>query len=111
MTATRLLSDEAFRACFSEPMRDVTAEAEAIVDIWPYAAAIDLDALGVPHLNDVNYVYRDGSGRFDQVLIGTGRFNAMLVIVIDRWARAIAGHRLLDLNAEYGVSGGHLRGV
>lgn len=111
MIALRLLSDSEFRACFSAPMRDVTAEAEAVVDIWPYVDAIDLEGLGVPHLNDVNYVYRDASGRFDQVLIGTGRFNAMLVIVIDRWARVIAGYRLLDLNSEYGVGGGHLRGV
>jgi hypothetical protein len=57
----------------------------------------------------VHYVYCDANGRFDEVLIGTGRFNALLVIVVDLNAGTIFGHFLLDLNKEYGISGGHLR--
>ncbi|WP_189340350.1 hypothetical protein [Mesorhizobium sp. M4B.F.Ca.ET.049.02.1.2] len=92
-------------------MQDVTATAEAVVDIWQYADALDLDEIGLPYLNDVHYVYRDALSRFDQVLIGTGRFNTLLVIVVDRGKSAVFGHFLLDLNKEYGVSGGHLRSV
>ena len=111
MLEHHLLSHDEFRSCFSEPMTDVTAEANAAVDIWPYVDSLDLDSLGVPHVNDVHNVYRDASGKFDQVLIGTGRFNALLVIVIDRTDAKIFGHHLLDLNVEFDVSGGHLKSV
>jgi hypothetical protein len=111
VTAPRSLTEDEFKACFAEPMRDVTAEAEAQIDIWPYVDSLDLEALGVPHLNDVRRVYRDGLGRYDQVLIGTGRFNAVLVVVVDLREQAIAGHHLLDMNKAYGASGDHLRVV
>lgn len=107
----RLLTEAEFAACFAEPMADVTLTAESVVDIWPYADALDLDTLELPTLNDVQYVYRDAQGRFDQVLIGTGRFNILLVIVVDRANEKIHGHHLVDLNSAYGVSGGHLREV
>ncbi|MBI5938809.1 MAG: hypothetical protein HY859_00115 [Caulobacterales bacterium] len=107
----RLLSAEDFAACFAEPMRDVMGERDACVDIWPYVDALDLDELGLPGLNDVHYVYRDARGWFDQVLVGTKRFNALLVIVVDRRSATITGHRVLDLNEKYGNSGGHLRSV
>jgi hypothetical protein len=109
MIVTRRLSDEEFKACLAGPMTDVTAHADAVVDIWPYLEALDLDELGIPSINDVRYVYQDARGRLDQVLIGTGRFNALLVIFVDRDAGTILGHFLLDLNKEYGVSGGHLK--
>lgn len=107
----RKLSEEEYKACFAESMNDVTAQANAAVDIWPYVDALDLDELGIPYINDVRYVYRDSFARFDHVLIGTGRFNALLVIVVDLGAGTIFGHFLLDLNKEYGVRGGHLRVV
>ena len=53
-----------------------------------------------PYLKDVHYVYRDARERFDQV-IGTGRFNALLVIVIDLQAKVEFGRIILDLNPEY----------
>ena len=108
---TKELTHEEFSACSSEPMEDVTARADAKVDIWPYVDALDLDGLGIPNVNEVHYVYRDGLGRYDQVLIGTGRFNALLVIVIDLAALAIHGHFLLNLNDVYGADRSHLRTV
>ncbi|TIX97693.1 MAG: hypothetical protein E5V17_00940 [Mesorhizobium sp.] len=111
MVVVRRLQEDEFKVCFVKPMQDVTATAEAVVDIWQYADALDLDEIGLPYLNDVHYVYRDALSRFDQVLIGTGRFNTLLVIVVDRGKSAVFGHFLLDLNKEYGVSGGHLRSV
>jgi len=111
MNGSRLLSREQYLACCADPMEDVTRHVEALVDIWPYVDAIDLDLLSIAKLNDVNYVMRDAKGRYDHVYIGTGRFNAMLVVVVDRRRRNVFGHWLLDLNKEYGVSGGHLRDV
>jgi hypothetical protein len=105
MQAGHLLSHEEFEACFAEPMRDVTGSAEAVVDIWPYMDGLDMGALGIPSLDDVHYVYRDAQDRFDQVLIGTGRFNTLLIVVVDRQARTVLGHRLLDLNEEFGRQG------
>ncbi|MER8696471.1 hypothetical protein NKI77_26225 [Mesorhizobium opportunistum] len=111
MVATRRLQEDEFKACFAEPMTNVTAKAEAAVDIWPYIEALNLDEIGLPYLNDVHYVYRDAQNRFDQVLIGTGRFNALLVIVVDLRKSAVLGHFLLDLNKEGGLSGAHVRSV
>jgi hypothetical protein len=111
MPASRLLSDEEFFACFAQPMRDVTEMPEPVLDIWPYVDSLELDTLGVPSLHDVHYVYRDACERFDQILIGTGRFNVLLVVVVDRHQRSVLGHRLLDLNKEYGRNGDHLKQV
>lgn len=107
----RKLSEEEFRACCASPMKDVTASAGPAIDIWPYVHSLDLDDLAIPSLNDVHYVYRDAPERFDQVLIGTGRFNTLLVVVVDLREGAIFGHFLLDLNEVYGAAGGHLRPV
>jgi len=109
MIETKALSEAEFTACFAAPMQNVTSNPGAIIDIWPYIDALDLDVLGLPSLTDVEHVYRDALGRFDQVLIGTGRFNTLLVIVVDLAKGDVLGHRLLDLNQEYAVSGGHLR--
>ena len=92
-------------------MQNVTADADPQVDIWAYVDALNLDALGVPSLHDVHYVYRDGKNRFDQVLIGTGRFNALLAVIVDRRLKAVVGHHLLDLNGQYDLQDGHQREV
>jgi hypothetical protein len=50
MQAGRPLSLQAFEACFTQPMRNVTDSAELVLDIWPYVDSLDLDALGVPRV-------------------------------------------------------------
>ena len=92
-------------------MRNVSTESAPVVDIWPYVDGLDLDDLKIPSINDVHYVYRDAHDEYDQILIGTGRFNTMLVIVVDRRREAILGHHLLDLSQEYGTGGGHLKSL
>ncbi|MDJ0977869.1 MAG: hypothetical protein QNI87_04975 [Erythrobacter sp.] len=111
MDLPRRLPKEEYLATFSYPMEDVTETAEELLDIWPYVDAIKLDELGIEKLNDVHYVYRQPEGHYEHVLIGTSRFNSLLAIVIDRKARTILGHHLVDLNKEFNVSGGHLREV
>ena len=46
MTEPTALSEAEFAACFAPPMQNVTANPGAIIDIWPYIDALDLDALG-----------------------------------------------------------------
>ena len=111
MTRGRALSEQEFKACFAEPMQNVTANPGDAINIWPYVDALDLDDLCVPSLNDVHYVYRDAHSKFDQILVGTGRFNTLLVVVVDLEKRDVLGHRLLDLNREYATSGGHLKPI
>ncbi len=98
------LSEAVFNAAFTAPMHDVTAEAEAIIDIWPYVDSLsDADLRDLqPH--DVEYVYRDAGGHFEHVLIGTCRENYYLAIVIDLKKSELIGHHLLDLAKLYGLS-------
>ena len=105
MTAPRELSAAEFAACFEEPMLDVTddEDADLDIDIWPYVDALDPKAFDVERFNDVDRVYQDARGRYDQIIIETDRPDIFLVVVVDIEARSIHGHRLLDLNVEYGL--------
>jgi hypothetical protein len=103
MHVSRLLSAEEFEACFASPMRNVTDNSEPALDIWPYVDAVGLGGLGITNLTDVRYVYRDASDRFDQVLIGTGHFNTVFVVVVDRIQSVVRGHHVLDLNQKFGL--------
>lgn len=97
-----LLSAEAFAATFAETMRDVTREAEPVCDVWDYVEAIpdaELDGL-VPQ--DVAYVYR-ARDAYDHVVIATETLDVFLVVVVDLQARAVAGHHILDVAAQYGI--------
>jgi hypothetical protein len=73
--------------------------------------SLNFDELGFEAVNDVHYVYRDADERLEHVVIGTSRFNSLLVVVIDREQNGILGHRVLDLNEKYRLTGGHLREV
>jgi len=42
--------------------------------------------------------------RFDHVLVNSEDRNVFMVVVLDREAGKVHGHRLLDLNREYGLS-------
>ena len=57
----------------------------------------------VERFDDVDRVYQDAHGRYDQILIETDRPDIFLVVVVDVRRNAIHGHRLLDLNVEYGL--------
>jgi len=99
------LSEEDFRLTFEAPMRDVTREATNVIDIWPYVACIPEPDLRGHRVYDqfVEYVYRDARGRFDHVLIMTRTKNVYLAVIVDVVHDCIRGHRLLDLNEEFGL--------
>jgi hypothetical protein len=107
MPPLRALSEAEFKACFAPPMQDMTDAQAAAADIWPYVEALHPEDFGVTNMEEVAYVYRDGLARFDHVLIATPDENVFLVIVVDVKAGAVFGHRLLNLNIEYGLASTH----
>lgn len=99
-----LLSEEDFLRTYADPMRDVTADGDAKVDIWPYVEAIPRSQLGPFRFEDgvVGYVWRSGDERYDHVLLPSSIANVYLVVVVDLRESAIYGHHILDLNQKYG---------
>lgn len=87
-------------------MRDVTHEVTNVLDIWPYVESIPIADLEGHEIFDrrVEYVYRDPNERHDHVLVMTKTKNVYLAIVVDLILDRVHGHRLLDLNKEYGLS-------
>ena len=87
-------------------MHNVTETATDVIDIWPYVEAVPLADLENHSIYDgfVELVYRSDDGRFDHVLVTTRTPNVYLSVVVDLIHRSIYGHRLLDLNREYGLS-------
>ena len=101
----RQLNQAEFKATMTQEMRNVTETATDVLNIWPY-----VEAIPIAHLSDhsicgefVESVYRSDDDHFDHVLVATGTKNVYLVVVVDLIEDAILGHRLLDLNQEYGV--------
>lgn len=106
MSVKSLTKDE-FLVTFSEPMKDVTGEESgALIDIWPYAE--EALAQEVPDVSvddaDVDYVYLSGDGNYHHVGIWYGEPNIYLVVIVNLADASIYGHRILDLNEEYGFS-------
>lgn len=102
-----LLSREQFLATFGEPMSRAGEGEQPPFDFWP-----DFDAIPSSDFEghdcsggEVEAVYRDPSGRFEHVLVRSDDRNVFMVLVLDRPALAAYGHRLLDLNREYGLGG------
>jgi hypothetical protein len=75
-------------------------------DFWPYFEAIPAaDFKGHDcSAGAVDYVWRENSGRFEHVLVNSEDRNIFMVLVLDCDARVVYGHRLLDLNREYGLT-------
>jgi len=87
-------------------MHNVTETATDVLDVWPYVDSVPAADLGGHSVYDrfVDVVYRNDDDRFDHVLVMTKTKNVYLVVVVDLAHDSIYGHRLLDLNREYGLS-------
>ena len=100
------LTETVFKATTEDKMTDVTKTPGDCLDIWPYVRMVQ-DSVELPQQvidgEWVEYVYRSEFGHYDHVLVPAGRFNVFLVIVVDRVHGSVYGHRVLDLNAEYGL--------
>ncbi len=105
MSANSLTEDE-FLGTFSAPMRNVTGEeSSAVIDIWPYVEEVFAQELSEASVDDadVNYVYLSGDGKYHHIGIWYGNPNTYLVVVVNLEDVSIYGHRILNLNEEYGL--------
>jgi hypothetical protein len=101
------LTETIFKATTEGKMTNVTEQPGDCIDIWPYVRMVQQSVALPQQVIDgqfVEYVYRSEFGHYDHVLVPAGRFNVFLVIVVDRVHGSVYGHRILDLNAEYGLT-------
>ena len=89
----------------SAPMRRLPLDASPPFEFWDYFESIpssdfeghDCSAGGV------SYVWEDSTGRYHFVHVNSEDKNLFMLLVLDIAARTVLGHRLLDLNREYGL--------
>jgi hypothetical protein len=100
-----LLTSEQYLATFGESRNRVGPDEPPPFDFWPYFEAIpvaDFDghdcSAGV-----VENAWRMSRGGFEHVLVNSEDRNVFMVLVLDRESGVVYGHRLLDLNREYGL--------
>jgi len=103
---TRQLNEDKFKATMTPQMHNVTETAIDVLDIWPYVDSVPAADLGGHSIYDrfVEAVYRSDDDCFDHVLVMTRTKNVYLVVVVDLAHDSIYGHRLLDMNREFGLS-------
>jgi len=103
---TNELTEEQYLKTMTEKMVDITANAEAVVDIWDYTEQLifeeKLDKAIVEN-QFVQSMYRNDSNTFDHVLLPTGENNVYVVILVDLMNEVIIGHYILNLNHKYGI--------
>lgn len=102
-----LLTPEQFRATFGDTPQRVGSDDAPPFDFWPYFEAIpasDFEGHDCS-LGQVECAWLMPPGRFEHVLVKSEDRNVFMVLVLDRHAGAVYGHRLLDLNHEYGLDG------
>jgi hypothetical protein len=103
---TRRLTKDEFKATMTLKMHNVQESATDVLDIWPYVHSVPSDDLEGHVIYDpfVDGVYRTEDDHFDHVSVMTKTKNVYLVVVVDLANDSFYGHRLLDLNREYGLS-------
>jgi len=99
------LTEEQFVITMISPMLNMTETAEAIVDIWPYIKQLTNDGFVDQYVYDnelVEFVYRNGTGTYEHILLPTAGKNTFVAIVVDISDKQILGHYKLDLRKLYG---------
>jgi hypothetical protein len=99
-----LLTAEQFRATVGETRHRIGDEAPPF-DFWPYFETIPASDFAGHDCSagSVEYAWRMSPSPFEHVLINAEDRNVFMVIVLDREAGTVYGHRLLDLNREYSL--------
>lgn len=102
-----LLSQKEFRATFGEPGHQVGADEPPPFDFWTYFESIPVSDFEGHDCSAgrVDYAWRMPPGPYLHVLVSSEDRNIFMVLVLDCQANAVHGHRLLDLNSEYGLCG------
>lgn len=101
----KLFSEAEFRETFSAPMRRVALDVEPPCDFWEYFDAIPTEDFEGYNCSEgsVSHAWNDSTCRFQHVLVNSEDKNVFMVLVVDLHSRSVFGHRLLNLNREYGI--------
>lgn len=100
------LSEEAYKATCGDPMRRIGEDDSPPFDFWEYFESIpaaDFEGHDCSE-GEVDHAWNDPSETYQHVLVSSENRNVFMVLVLDLVSRAVHGHRLLDLDREYGVS-------
>lgn len=99
------LSEAEYLATMAEPMTRLPSTARAPFLFWDYFDAIPSEDFEGHDCSEgrVNYVWQDPSKSFLHVLVDSDDKNVFMVLVLDIPNGRVLGHRLLDLNREYGL--------
>lgn len=102
------LSPEAFKATFSDKAERLDRTEPPPCDIWDYFERIPEEHFGDVDCSEgqVDYVYRMREKGMQHVLVNSTEKNVFMVIVLNEEKKMVEGHRLLNLNEEYGVESG-----
>ena len=102
------LSKAEYLATMAEPMKRLPQDADAPFAFWDYFEAIpSADFEGhVCSAGTVTYVWQHPIEHFQHVLVDSEDQNVFMVLVLDVAGHSVLGHRLLDLNREYGLKRG-----
>jgi hypothetical protein len=98
-----LLNREQYLATFGEMRSRVPTEDIPPFDFWPYFDAIPARDFEEHDCSDGEVDYAWSTGRYQHVLVNSEDKNVFMVLVLDVEKRKVYGHRLLDLNKEYGL--------
>ncbi len=108
--AIRELTEQEYLSTFSAPMRRLGSdESYRPVALRDYVCeCIDELELGVTLESiEIHHVYLSGDQKHSHVLFYFGQPNTYLVLVVCHDTDSIKGHRLLNLNKEYGIEENH----
>ncbi len=99
------LSETEFLATAEKPMKPVPSDSHPPFLFWDYFDGIpSVDFEGHDcSAGTVTCAWQDATGRFQHVLVDSEDKNVFMVLVLDLASRTVHGHRLLDLNREYGL--------
>lgn len=101
----KLLSEAEYLATCAGPMKQLSTDDEMPFQFWDYFDAIP-SADFQEHdcsAGSVTYAWKTSTGAFQHVLVNSEDKNVFMVLVLDVANRCVLGHRLLDLNREYGL--------
>lgn len=104
---TQELTEIEFKKTFGNRMTDITEmEIDEPIEIWDYVEKLTENQIVnriVYEKELVEKVYRNDLKTFDHILLPTEKQNVFLTIVVDLEKKRIFGHKILDLNKEYGI--------
>jgi hypothetical protein len=100
-----MLSKEEFLAVFGRTRQRIPTDESPPFDFWPYFDSIPVEDFEGHDCSagQVEYVWREEGDQYEHVLVNSKDRNVFMVLVLDRTANVVHGHRLLDLNREYGL--------